>query len=384
MATHLPKAVTISGTPVEKKLKNISTGMLGAGALGLIAALAVGLTDHSADHAEMARFYSSYLLGLVIFLGIGVTGMFFSALQFLANVGWSALVRRIAEALASAVPFVLVASLPIIVNVFTDHSSIYHWAHSDVYQPNSPTYDQILVEKQAYLNPGFFAIRMVLYCLVWLGMYGFIVRNSYKQDEMPGDYTPTKKNWKRAAPFILGYALTMTFAAFDLIMSLDPHWFSTIFGIYFFAGSWVSTIALVTLIALALKNAGIIPINNAHLHDLGKFMFAFNVFWAYIAFSQYFLIWYANLPEETLYFIHRKEHGWEFVFYALIFLHFVVPFALLLPQDNKKNPKILAFSAVLIIVMHAVDMAYNIVPNVAKDGLRLGWQELSGDRKSVV
>ncbi|MFN9955712.1 MAG: hypothetical protein ACK55I_21655, partial [bacterium] len=174
-------------------------------------------------------------------------------------------------------------------------------------------------------------------------MHRFIIGNSIKQDSSGSDITPTRKNWKRAAPFVLLYAITITFAAFDLLMSLEPHWFSTIWGVYSFAGHFVSALSIVAITVVVLYNNGHLReyITAEHFHDLGKLMFAFSVFWAYIAFSQYFIIWYANLPEETIYFTHRLSHGWQYFGYVLIATHFVVPFMVLLRQDVKRKTNIL-------------------------------------------
>ncbi len=354
-------------SPFAQKIGRFAMIAAGVGTLGMVGAL---FTDSQ-------RFFAAYLYGFIYFAGISVVAMFFSALQFLVNAGWSALVRRIPEFFAGFVPFIILGLIPILADVWGTHK-LYHWTHHGVYDPSSPEFDALLATKQGYLNPTFFTIRIVLYAAVWFFMYRFIIGNSFKQDESATDYTPTRKNMKRSAPFVLLFALSLTFAGFDLVMSLDPHWFSTMFGVYFFAGTFVSTLSLIAIFMVNLHREGTLKgITKEHYHDVGKFMFAFTVFWTYITFSQFFLIWYGNLPEEMLFFMERFHGGWEWFGYTLVFGHFVVPFCVLLTQNNKRNPKVLIGVGIWILLMHAVDLAFIIMPNFSKT-FRYGWQELSG------
>lgn len=368
--------VNLGSSPVIAKINRLGLLMAAVGAAGLAATYLTG-GEHGAE-----RFFADYLIGFWYFAGISVTMMFFSALQYLARAGWSASVRRIAENYAGMVPVMALFALPLVANVFMHHGSIYEWTH------DSAKTDPIISQKAPYLNQTFFAIRMGLYVLAWFAMHRFIIGNSIKQDSAGSDITPTRKNWKRAAPFVLLYAITITFAAFDLLMSLEPHWFSTIWGVYSFAGHFVSAITIVTITVVVLYNNGHLReyITAEHFHDLGKLMFAFSVFWAYIAFSQYFIIWYANLPEETIYFTHRLGHGWQYFGYALIVTHFVVPFMVLLRQDVKRKTNILIVAGIVILVSHFVDIVWIVMPAVGHhilevEGVTLatfGWQEFTG------
>jgi hypothetical protein len=362
MSTHI-----ITDSSFVQKLQRFGLIALALGALGIIG---TALTDTQ-------RFFAVYLYGFIFFAGISVVAMFFSTLQFLVQAGWSALVRRVPEFFAGFVPFIVIGIIPILADVWFGHK-LYHWTHHGVYDPKSPEFNAVLASKQGYLNPTFFTIRVVLYCVIWFLMYRFIVGNSFKQDASTTDYSPTRKNLKRAAPFVLLFALSFTFAGFDLVMSLDPHWFSTMFGVYFFAGTFVSTLSLIAIFVVNLRQEGKLKgITDEHYHDIGKFMFAFTVFWTYITFSQFFLIWYGNLPEEMLFFITRFQGGWEWVGYTIVFGHFVIPFCVLLTQENKRNPKVLVGIGTWILCMHAVDLAFIIFPNFSET-FRYGWQELSG------
>ena len=363
--------VNIGSTPFVAKMRKSGIGLMVAGALGLAAVYLTG-----GDHAQQ-RFVADYLVGFWYFTGISVTMLFFVALQYLTRAGWSSSIRRIAENLSGMVPYIAIFLVPIIINMM-GHHSIYEWTHPEAAN------DALLVKKAPYLNQTFFLVRMGLYCLLWFGMLWYLVGNSVKQDASATDITPTRKNWKRAAPFVLVYALTITFASFDLLMSLEPHWFSTIWGVYTFAGHFVAALAVLTLVTVNLRKSGLLKgyIRDEHFHDLGKLMFAFSVFWAYIGFSQYFIIWYANLPEETIYFTYRMQGAWGIFGYALMACRFVLPFALLIRQDVKRKTMMLTVAACVILFAHFIDIIWIVMPAVSKvmhtDHLVFGWQEFTG------
>ena len=205
----------------------------------------------------------------------------------------------------------------------------------------------------------------------------FFRKTSIKQDES-GDPALTMKMARVAAPGLLLFSLTITFAAFDWIMSLDPHWFSTIFGVTYFAGSMMALLAVLGLFCMWLARKGYLreAVNVEHYHDIGKLLFAFMIFWTYVNFSQYFLIWYANLPEETLWYQHRAHGSWEIVGTILILGHFLLPFAFLMSRHIKRNTKTLAAAAIFLLVMHWMDMQFLIMPmheTDAEPGIHLHW-----------
>lgn len=364
-------SVNLGSTPLIATLQKAGMALIVLGALGLAAVFFTGGQE---------RFFADYLLGFWFFTGISVTMLFFSALQYLTRAGWSVSVRRTAENFSGMVPYIALFAAPLIFNLFSHHS-IYEWSHE------SAKSDHILVAKSGYLNTTFFTVRIAIYCLLWFGMLRFLVGNSVKQDADANDIAPTRRNWKRAAPWVLAYALSITFCSFDLLMSLEPHWFSTMWGVYTFAGHFVASIAVITLMTIWTYRAGLLHkyIRPEQFHDLGKLMFAFCAFWAYITFSQYFIIWYANLPEETVYFDVRMRDQWEIWGYVLIVSHFVVPFMLLLRQDVKRKMNFLLVGAIVVLFSHFVDLAWIILPAVSKvavansqEPFSLGWQELTG------
>ncbi|MBL7999597.1 MAG: hypothetical protein JNL32_13295, partial [Candidatus Kapabacteria bacterium] len=335
----------LNDTPFVKKMQTMAFAMLALGVV-LLGASAAGGSQN---------FWAGYIMGFQYFTGIGATMMFFSTIGFLMNVGWSAAIRRIAELLSFFVYLVPILAIPILIAVMGD-LHVYHWVNSS---------DEHLTHgfKGFYLNKLFFCGRIVFYCLAWILMHRFIIGNSIKQDTAT-DIEPTRKNWKRAAPFILLYAITITFEAFDVVMSLEPHWFSTIFGVYSFAGHWVSTVSIILILVNTLDNGGYLKglVSREHYHDLGKLMFAFTVFWTYIAFSQYFIIWYANIPEETFFYTNRLQGGWEVFGWSSLFIHFFAPFLFLLRQDIKRNPRVVRIGAFLLLFAHFIDLSWVILP----------------------
>ncbi|MAT40517.1 MAG: hypothetical protein CL946_13050 [Ectothiorhodospiraceae bacterium] len=348
----------LGDSPFVKKLNLVG---LAAAGIGIILSVVAAMVDWE-------RFIFNYLVAFAMVGGIAVTGVFFSMLQFLTRSGWSAAVRRIPEFVAAFVPFLIIMLVPII---FGLDNLYHHWMHPD---PD----DVVLQGKSGWLNAPFFIIRIAVYYLVWVGLYYFIVGNSFRQDTSD-DATPTKRNWIFSAPGMILYAITVTFAAFDLLMSLYPHWYSTIYGVYYFSGSFVGTLALVTIIAVGMKKSGLMHewLTPDRFHDLGKLLFAFNIFWAYIAFSQYLLIWYANLPEEIIFFKYRVEHGWQYVSLALVGVHFLVPFFILLSESAKRNLNVLLSGAIVLLIAHYIDMYWLVMPYYNHDIVPFGWIEIA-------
>lgn len=312
------------------------------------------------------RAWHNYLLNYFFWFSLSISGLFFIALCYVTTSAWAAPLKRVPEALTGFLPVALILFL---ILFFGSHH-LYEWTHHDAVQA-----DSILRGKRPYLNMPFFVIRNLLFYGLWMGAAFYLIRNSLRQDRT-GEEALTFKNKNVSAPFLVLFAVTFTVASFDLLMSLEPHWFSTIFGVYCFAGLFESGMAVTILFVLALRRQGVFKevINENHLHDLGKLMFAFCVFWAYIAFSQYMLIWYGNLPEETPYLIRRTEGSWTGVALALLFGKFIVPFFLLISRWAKRNPVYLAFVAVWVLVFQYLDIYWLVFPRVGVPVF--GWMEL--------
>jgi len=335
-----------------------------AAAAGSVVAVALG----AFSTAGWRGFFFAYLQAWLYFASIALGALFFVMLQHLTNTGWSVVVRRLAEAMAATLPLLALLFLPIVAGV----GELYHWSHAAAVAA-----DPLLQWKSGYLNTPFFLVRCAIYLGVWAWLARFFVGRSVAQDAS-GDVAHTVAMRRRAAPGMFLFAFTVTFAAFDLLMSLDPHWYSTMLGVYFFAGSAVGFFAALIVFTYLVQRAGFLrrAITREHYHDLGKLLFAFTVFWAYISFSQFMLMWYANIPEETLFYLHRQEHGWEWVGLALVFGHFLLPFLVLLSRAPKRRKGALAAAAGWLLLMHWVDLYWFIMP-VGSEHAAVNWASLA-------
>lgn len=323
---------------------------------------------------DAERFYFSYLIGWVFCLSIAIGALFFVLIQHLTQARWSVVVRRIAEALVWSFPLLALLSIPVLLGMH----DLFHWTHHDVMDPNDSHFDPILYGKRGYLNTPFFLVRLALYFIIWTYLGYKLYTSSLKQDDSADQTIPASQRKVSAIGLPL-MAITTAFASYDLLMSLDPHWFSTIFGVYFFGASFWTVHAFIALIAILLqRNDGLNGIIKPdHYHDLGKLMFGFTVFWAYIAFSQYMLIWYGNLPEETVWYRHRLEHGWQYHSAALLIAHFILPFWILIAKGAKRSKPIMAIMAIWFLVMNWFDFHWIAMPVHSKDVAGFHWLDFA-------
>jgi hypothetical protein len=336
---------------------------------GLVVAL-IGLVGSSLlGFNNPQQFYFSYLVSFLFFLSIALGALFFVLVQFATKAGWSVVVRRIAENIAGTLPLFLLLFIPLL----TGMHELFHWSHADVVAN-----DPLLQGKAAFLNTTFFTIRAVFYVACWTFLGWWYFRNSLKQD-VSGDPKITHKLQFWSGPSLILFALTLTFASIDWIMSLDPHWYSTMYGVYFFAGCVVAIYAFMSIITADMQRTGLLKnlITIEHFHDLGKMLFAFVVFWSYIAFSQYLLIWYANIPEETVYYAHRMEGSWLYVGVTLMVGHFFIPFFYLMSRHVKRNKTLLLIGSVWMLGIHYVDLYYLVMPTLHAHDVHLSLLDLS-------
>lgn len=323
---------------------------------------------------QRATFASN--IGYMLAMSIGLGSMFLIAIEYVAGAVWSVPIRRIAEFMTNALWIAPILGLPILLNILNHWFDMYHWTHlEDVMN------DPFLKQKRPYLNEQSFLIRTGI---IWAGSLIFktlIVGNSYKQDKDP-DQKYSKRNIKLSALFLAFFAISITLTAIDFMMSLEPHWYSTIFGVYYFAGSFATAVAIITLFVLSFNKNDLLiyGVNKDHYYSLGGWMFAFTAFWMYMAFSQFMLIWYANIPEETFWFMPRMEGGWAVVSALLIFIKFIIPFGMLIQRESKTNPSRLRFAAIWIIAAHIYDLYWVIYPTYShltdNHSPVFGWQEL--------
>jgi hypothetical protein len=316
---------------------------------------------------EPVRASFNYLIMYMFVISIGLGSLFLFAIEYLTGADWSVQLRRINEFYASVVVIAVVLVIPLLFSL----STLFNWMHKEIVEA-----DTILKGKSAYLNSTFFIIRTAFCLFIWILFYFFFQRNSTTQDTTK-DQKLTSINVKLSAVFIPLFAITLTVTAVDWLMSLDAHWYSTIFGVYFFSGSVVAALAAVTFAAIKLKENGYLhpKFMDEHLYSLGTLLFVFINFWAYIAFSQYLLIWYADLPEETTWFLQRWHSGWEFISLLLILVHFIVPYAVLLTQPSKMDPKRLKFITIWILAAHFVDLFWMIMPSIK--GPVISWMDFT-------
>ncbi len=345
---------------LPQKFLNTGFALLGVGLVfGIIAFI-----------SDSQRASYSYLTAFMFLISLGVGSLFLVSLEYLAGAVWSTPFRRISEFFSGIIPYLIILAIPLF---FTLHD-IFHWTNSGVVET-----DAVLKGKEAYLNIPFFIVRVILIFAVWTLFYFLITKRSRKQDET-GDQGLTRTNIKLSTAFIFIFAFSITMASVDWMMSLEPHWFSTIFGVYYFSGTVWCALAALTLTAVLLKEKGfLLPgLKNDHYYSLGTMLFAFTAFWGYIAFSQYMLIWYADLPEETTWFFHRWEGGWIYASILLIIVHFIVPFFALLSFPAKTNPKRLKFVSIWVLFAHFFDLYWVIMPGMIQAGrpYSFSWMDL--------
>jgi hypothetical protein len=326
----------------------------GIGVVGLGVAFAM-------KGGDVQKFWTSYLTSLMFWLALGLGGLFFVLVQHAARSGWSVVVRRLAESMALTLP---ILGLLALVMVFLGGHDLFHWAHID---DPEVLEDPVLKAKRPWLNDGSFRGRAIVFVAIWSLLGFFFWRWSTQQDKA-SDPASFSHRMRFVAPIgIILFAFSTTFAAFDWLMSLDPHWFSTIFGGYYFAGCVVSTHSFLGLLCILLHRSGYLRgvVTKEHFHDLGKYMFAFTVFWAYMGFSQYMLIWYASIPEETEWFSYRGQGDWLWYSIIFVFVRFVFPFLGLISRHIKRNSNTLMFWAVWILVAQLIDMYWLVQPSLA-------------------
>lgn len=336
-----------------------ATGM-GLLLVGGVFSFFVEVPTDSTNAPQFKFFCHSYLANFMFVLTIALGALFFILVQFATRAGWSSSVRRIAELLMSTIPFLAVMFLPIVVLLYADNDSLYEW------NKRANVHSSVILAKIdiGYLNRHYFTLRAAIYFALWSIMAIWFYGLSRQQDES-GDIQPSLTRQKWSGPCIMLFALTVSFAAFDWVMGIDADWFSTIFGVYLFAAGMMAFFATMILINRSLQRAGKLGgmVNTEHYHDMGKFMFGFIMFWSYIAFSQLLLYWYANVPEETYWFKVRLMDGWQYLSYALIPLHFAIPFLGTMSRHVRRHTSGLVFWAGWVLVAHWLDMTFLVMPN---------------------
>ncbi len=339
------------------------------GRRGLVVGTLAGVVSAAGLIANPAQFYRSYLVAFVFVLGIALGSLAISMLHHMSGGAWGLVIRRILEASARTLPLVALFAVPLLFGL----GHLYPWA-----DPARVAHDELLKHRAGYMNPTFFAVRLAVCLLLWTLLAQALSRLSKKQDEAPAPGLERRMQLV-AAPGLAVYCLLVTIASVDLLMSLDPHWYSAIIGVYAVGGQAISGVAFTLLVSLFLVRKG--PMREVlqprHVHDHGNLLLAFTMLWAYFSLSQFLIIWSGNLPEEIGFFHDRLSGGWGALSLFLALFHFAVPFVFLLSRDFKRDIRKLAWAAGLLLFMRWVDNFWLAAPAFHPGALSVHWLDLT-------
>ena len=336
-------------------------------AVGVIA-MAVGyMTDHT-------RFWANFMVNGFFFTFIALGALFFIALQYAAEVAWSVMIKRVLEAVTGFIPVGAVILIFIFIGGSLHWHHLYHWMDPELYVEGGEHYDPVLAGKAAYLNQPFFYIRALVYLGTFILFARYFRKQSLLQDEIGGSEIHFKTMGK-AAIFLVMFAVFSSTLSWDWVMSIDAHWFSTLYGWYVFSGMWVTAMIVTLMITMHLKYKGLLPnLNESHIHDVAKWMFAISFLWSYLWFSQFMLIWYSNIPEEVLYFRERIAH-YPWLYFGMFFMNFAFPMVILMSRDAKRNIIFFLPVALIIFLGHWFDVFCLVMPGTVGEDWHLGFIE---------
>ncbi len=332
------------------------------------------MAEHHGSADWVKRLFANLWINNLFFTGLSIIGVFFFAVQYVANAGWSVILLRVISSFGRFLP--IAGVLMLVVFFFASHD-LFHWTHDYLYDEAHPEYDPIIAGKAPFLNTPFYLTRMIAFFTVW-SIFAFVLRKNALSEDANGGTKYYRRLVRISVGFLIFFGVSSSISAWDWIMSIDTHWFSTMFGWYVFASWFVSGLAGITLLVVLLKDWGYLkPVTENHLHDLGKFVFAFSIFWTYIWFSQFLLIYYANIPEETVYFWERLKSDYysKFIFVNL-FLNFFFPFLGLMTRDAKRKITFLKIVCVVVLIGHWLDFYLMVTPGTLKELGGLGFLEI--------
>ncbi|MDP2088694.1 MAG: quinol:cytochrome C oxidoreductase [Flavobacteriaceae bacterium] len=327
---------------------------------------------HQLQNRPWAALYVAIFFFMMISLGV----LAFYAIQHAAQAGWSVVLFRVMEAITAYLPFGTLLLFVFLVFSGLHFNHLFVWMDPELLNQESAKYDELIANKSGYLNVPFFLIRAAIYIIGW-NAYRYLSRKYTLAQDQATDNVNYSKLFKLSAAFLVFFIVTESMMSWDWIMSLDPHWFSTLFGWYIFASLIVSAITTLALVTIYLKTKGYLEyVNNSHIHDLAKFMFGFSVFWAYLWFSQFMLIWYANIPEEVTYFIARMN-DYKIPFLGMVALNLFFPLLILMNSDYKKVYGIVIVTGIVILIGHYIDIFVMVMPATVGDQWSIGIPEIS-------
>jgi hypothetical protein len=348
------------------RYKQWAYALIGVGVLALVLGFVFLKPTGDANSFGVTKYWAVLIHNSIFFLLIAIASMFFISATTMAMGGWQTAMRRVPEAISGYVYIGGAIALAVLLGyVFmSQNDAIYHWKNAD-----HVAHDKVLTWKKGFLNPTFFAVATILVIGTWMALRHWYRKVSLAEDAgEPGDRSYFWKTIIICAAFIVVYGLTVgSTTPWLWLMSIDAHWFSTMYSWYTFASSWVAGLSLIMLFIVYLKNQGYLEyVNEEHIHDVGKFMFAFSIFWTYLWFSQYMLIWYSNQPEETVYFQPRLHGPYSGIFYLNLIINFVAPILILMKRSSKRNYATVTFMSVVLIFGHWLDFYQMIMPGSLK------------------
>jgi hypothetical protein len=350
------------------KVKTWSMVFMGLG----VVATALGWMADKTEHHQY--WWANLLINGFFFFGISIGAMFFYAVQYAAEVAWTAVIKRIFEAIFSFAPIGIILLGVILLAGQMHVHHLWHWMDPAVNDPSSPAYDEIIAGKRPFLSPWFVWLRYAIYAAVFIGFGRAFRKWSILEDTAPS-LDLHYKQYRRSAVFLVFFAVFSSTIAWDFLMSIDTHWYSTMYGWYIFSGIWVTCMIVAALMVIWLKGKGYLQqVNDSHIHDLGKWMFAISMLWSYLWFCQYMLIWYSNIPEEVTYFKERYDH-YMTAMWLIFFVNFAVPFYVLLARDAKRNTKMVTRVGVIIFISHFFDLYLAVIPGTTHGHLEWGFGE---------
>ncbi len=350
---------------MQQDLREVADRLISRARIIGIAGLAIGLLAWFQDPHQ---FFRSYLLAYVFWMGLTLGSLSLLLLHHMVGGAWGFVIRRILEASTRTILVMGALFIPVLLGI----TELYEWSHAEVVAQ-----DALLQKKSAYLNIPFFVGRSIVYFALWIGLAYFVNKLSVEQDKT-GDPGITRRLQLVSGPGLVVYGGTVTFASIDWVMSLEPHWFSTIYGLFYIVGFGLSAMAFSIIALRWLRDYEPLDsvVTDKNFHDLGNLSLAFIMLWAYLGFSQYLITWSANLPEEIPWYLNRMHGGWQYLAIFLIVFHFALPFMLLLSRTTKRKAGVLAKLALAVLVLRVVDLFFLIVPATGHDqGLNVVWSD---------
>ena len=329
-------------------------------------------------HQQQNKPWAAFYVACIFFMLLSVGVLAFYAIQYVAQAGWSPVLFRVMEGITSyLLPGSIIFFLVLVAaTMHFAHNGIFVWMDHDLIDPTSEKFDLLIFNKKGWLNSSWFLVRAAIFLVFW-NLYRYFSRKNSIAQDASSDNSFFKKNFNISAMFLVFFIVSESMMSWDWIMSVDPHWYSTLFGWYVFASFFVSGITTIALITLYLKSKGLLPdVNTSHIHDLAKFMFGISIFWTYLWFSQFMLIWYSNIPEEVTYFITRIE-DYNLPFFGMIVMNFVFPLLILINTDFKRLTWIIVMAGTVILLGHYVDFFNMIMPATVGDQWYIGIPEIS-------